>query len=354
MTPKFLANLQCGNIGVALGKVSGGLCAIDLDDYSLIEPFLAANPQLRDTLQTHGARGRVFWIRFGDSYPRKSRKLKLTSTGREIGEIRSNGNQSIVWGIHPDTKRPYKILVNKPAISMNFDSLRWPDGIINPFKQRNWTEVTEETDVTDEAKEAKVILSPGLPLFSLINSVADAVQKCLPTQIHENNLRLFDLARALLTLNQNKIPHDPDEVFELWYDKAKAFLRQGLSRDDYYLEFLKACHRAKVPLGSQIVSAAWERAKQNLMPLPPKVLAINRPGFGLLCAFFREMQVGAGSGKEWFVAGGQRACAQLLGHKSHSTVETWIGALQQMKVLETVKKGDAFHSTRFIYLPTLR
>ena len=64
---------------------------------------------------------------------------------------------------------------------------------------------------------------------------------------------------------------------------------------------MKACHRAKVPLGSSKVAAAWERAKQNLLPLPPKVMAIQKPDFQLLCAFFREMQAGAGDGNEWFV-----------------------------------------------------
>ena len=52
MTPDYLAKLRNGNIGVALGAVSGGLCAIDLDQDELIEPFLAANPALADTFST--------------------------------------------------------------------------------------------------------------------------------------------------------------------------------------------------------------------------------------------------------------------------------------------------------------
>src|SRR5690348_11766682 len=62
MTPDYLKRLT-GNIGVALGKPSDGLCAVDLDHEPIVAPFLAANPQLAGTLQTHGARGRVFWIR---------------------------------------------------------------------------------------------------------------------------------------------------------------------------------------------------------------------------------------------------------------------------------------------------
>jgi hypothetical protein len=294
-------------------------------------------------------------------YPAKLKKLK-TQSGGDAGEWRAGKNsQSIIHGIHPDTGKPYQMLNKVKPLVVDFARIIWPKEISNPptldsqLSKANWTEVTEVADATDETKEAveaNVMCVSVAPVFTLINSVETAVSKCLPTRIRENNLRLFDLARALLSLNQQAVQYDYDEVFELWYAKAKPFLRPELSREDYYLEFLKACHRAKVPLGSSVVAAAWERAKQNLLPLPPKVLAIQKPDFRLLCAFFREMQAGAGDGNEWFVAGGHRACAKLLGHKNHSTVETWIGALHTMKILKTVKKGDAHHSTRFLYLPS--
>ena len=363
MTPAYLEKLELGNIGVALGKVSGNLVALDVDDDSLVESYLALNPFLNDTLQTHGARGMVFWLRMADDYPAKTLILK-THSGADAGEWRAGQNsQSIIHGIHPNGN-PYQVVkMAKPKV-VDFAGIVWPEEIRNPptgtkeLSEPNWTEVTEvaevaedaeDADVTKEAVDANVMCVRPL-LFTLINSVEDAVKKCLPTKIHTNNLRLFDLARALLALNQQAISYDHDKVFELWYAIAKPFLRPELTKEDYYLEFMKACHRAKVPLGSSKVATAWERARQNLLPLPPKVMAIQKPDFRLLCAFFREMQAGEGSGKEWFVAGGQRACAKLLGHKSHSTVETWIGALHTMKVLKTVKIGDAHHSTRFRYL----
>ncbi len=356
--PDYLANLERGNIGVALGAKSGNLIALDVDDDSLVEPYLALNPWLKDTLQTHGRRGRVFWLRMAGDYPAKTKPLE-TLSGGDAGEWRAGKNsQSIIHGIHPDTGKPYQMLNKFKPLLAEFSSIIWPKEISNPpslnnqLLKANWTEVTEVADATDETKEAveaNVICAAVAPVFTLINSVEAAVSKCLPTRIHENNLRLFDLARALLSLNQQAIQYDHDEVFELWYAKAKPFLRPELSKADYYLEFMKACHRAKVPLGSSVVAAAWERAKQNLLPLPPKVMAIQKPDFQLLCAFFREMQAGAGDGNEWFVAGGYRACAKLLGHKNHSTVETWIGALHTMKILQTVKPGDAHHSTRYRY-----
>jgi bifunctional DNA primase/polymerase-like protein len=133
MTPEYLANLPGGNIGVALGEKSGGLVAIDFDDDSLIEPFLALNPHLRDTLQTHGARGGVLWIRPSGDYPKRTTKLK-NRAGEEIGEFRSYGSQSIIWGIHPNTKQPYQFVVKKPVVVIEFNSIKWPDQISNPPK----------------------------------------------------------------------------------------------------------------------------------------------------------------------------------------------------------------------------
>ena len=104
MTADYLSKLPSGNIGVALGEVSGGLWAIDVDDDHLVEPFLAVNPRLRETLQTHGSRGRVFWIRLIGRYPNRTFKLK-THSGGEAGEFRSTGSQSIIWGTYPDAKK---------------------------------------------------------------------------------------------------------------------------------------------------------------------------------------------------------------------------------------------------------
>ena len=362
MTPAYISKLEHGNIGVALGAKSGHLIALDVDDDSLVEPYLASNPWFKDTLQTHGRRGRVFWLRMAGDYPNKTAKLQ-TESGGDAGEFRSNGAQSIIHGIHPDTDNSYQMVNKVKPLVVEYSRIVWPKEISNPpsielqLPIAKCTEVADEADeayvaeVTKGAVEANAVLEASARFFTLINSVDDAVNKSLPTKIHQNNDLFWDLARGLLTLNRLRIEYDHQEVFELWYSRTNpAFLRPELTKEDYFMQFLNACHRAKVPLGSCKVANAWERAKQKLLPLPPAVLAIKKPDFHLLCAFFREMQAGAGAGTTWFVAGGVRACAKLLGHKSHSTAETWIGALHTMKVLKTVKKGDAHHSTRFLYV----
>lgn len=42
--PDYLARLATGNIGVLLGKPSGDLCAIDIDDDAQVAPFFQLNP----------------------------------------------------------------------------------------------------------------------------------------------------------------------------------------------------------------------------------------------------------------------------------------------------------------------
>jgi hypothetical protein len=50
--PKHLAKLnRAANIGVVLGKVSGGLCSVDIDEDEMVEPMLELNPKLADTLR---------------------------------------------------------------------------------------------------------------------------------------------------------------------------------------------------------------------------------------------------------------------------------------------------------------
>ncbi len=85
MTPAYLSKLPRGNIGVALGEVSGGLCAIDLDSEELVQPFLAVNAHLSETLQTHGSRGCVFWIRLIGKYP--DHTFKLSTVPRKSGQF---------------------------------------------------------------------------------------------------------------------------------------------------------------------------------------------------------------------------------------------------------------------------
>lgn len=128
--PTHLAELErAGNIGVALGTASNGLVTIDFDDEDYVEPFLEANPRLRTTLRTTAQRGCNIWLRCTTDYPR-SCTLRNRS-GDEIGEWRTNGNQTIIAGTHPDGV-PYRFVVEKPVITIDYVEIVWPDLILSP------------------------------------------------------------------------------------------------------------------------------------------------------------------------------------------------------------------------------
>lgn len=344
MTPSYLQKLKRGNIGVALGEVSGGLCAIDWDKDELIDEFLKLNPGLRGTLQTHGARGRVFWVRFDGRYPTSTVKLK-DQTGEDLGEFRSNGSQSIIWGVHPETQKPY-IFVNKGRVlTVSFQSIVWGARIANPPKidlpSRNCTEETEAThgtDVTDvigvEGSGGEGV-SPGF--FSCINSEEDALRHSTPRTVHENNHCLFVLARGVKALEVREGKYSVEErkaIFDRWYQLATPFLRAGQSKEDYMMEFFNAYRRAKYPLGGLTLGRAWNEA--NSKPLPREATFKN-PKINSLVALCFHLQLASGE-KPFFLS--CRVCKTLLAQESHTTAANWLGALCEMDILEEVEKGS--------------
>jgi hypothetical protein len=130
--PSYLAEFQTGgNIGVLLGKNSNHLCTIDVDsDYDL-ESFLEMNPLFTNTLQTRGARGGNIWFRMTGKYP-KLTPLKRKN-GSKFGEFRSDGAQTVIDGIHPDTKKRYELVNKATPITISFESIIWPEDLILPW-----------------------------------------------------------------------------------------------------------------------------------------------------------------------------------------------------------------------------
>ena len=350
MKPRYLANLQHGNIGVALGEVSAGLCAIDFDESKYVEPFLALNPFLSGTLQTHGARGQVFWLRFNSDYPKKTTKLK-THAGGDVGEFRSNGSQSIIWGLHPDTQKAYQFVVRQSAVAVDFTSLRWPDEIANKPTLANYTEEQKHQKIqkprgTEELKSCACVAPSSF--YCAICTIEDAVRVALPNKKRENNACLFKLARAIKTLEvKGQIFDLPklESVFNQWHTEAHEFLREGQTKEDYYLEFMNACQRAKFPLGGAKVATAFEQAKTQ--PFPAESMRFENPDMRLLIAFLKQMQAMQGA-EPFFIT--VRDCAALLGHKTHATAQTWLGALTKLKFIRVAQPGNTRQATRYFYV----
>lgn len=63
------------------------------------------------------------WLRAIGEVP-PSRKL-IDEVGEAAGELRSTGNQTIVHGLHPDTRQPYEIAILNPPTTTNAATIVW-------------------------------------------------------------------------------------------------------------------------------------------------------------------------------------------------------------------------------------
>lgn len=120
-----LRTLEEGNIGVLLGRVSGGLCALDFDVDADADAFLAVNPPLAASFRSRGKRGCQVWLRLVGEFP-ASENVK-DATGRKTCELRADGRQSIVAGVHPDGME-YTWPVDAPPLTLPFAEVAWPEG----------------------------------------------------------------------------------------------------------------------------------------------------------------------------------------------------------------------------------
>jgi hypothetical protein len=73
--------------------------------------------------------------RLSQHYPKLLTKLK-TIDGQKIGEWRAVDGYTVVSGIHPDTGEPYKILVEKPPLVIEFSQIKWPAHWNLPWQPR--------------------------------------------------------------------------------------------------------------------------------------------------------------------------------------------------------------------------
>ena len=183
----------------------------------------------------------------------------------------------------------------------------------------------------------------------------------LPTGPAQNHALCFDFARGLRTLEilSGKLPGStPDEAMldahDKWYEAAlpTGFLTK--SKEEYMSEFLSARCRARSPLGMPTLEQLWDRVISENEPLvfPPGPLSRFQKAedFMKTLRLLRELQRGffiKGQRLQFPLAG--RSLAKLLGHANHSTMATWLSALQQLKTLKVMRQGKYGYSngTRF-------
>jgi hypothetical protein len=137
--PHYQSELASGGVAVLFGPEN--LAGLDCDTEERVAEFLEFNPLASQTTQTRGARGRTFHFRLRGDYPKLLCKLK-TVDGQKIGEWRGADGYTVVSGIHPDTGAPYRILVEKSPLPIDWNKIIWP-----PHWNVPWQQKTVETGV---------------------------------------------------------------------------------------------------------------------------------------------------------------------------------------------------------------
>ena len=355
MTPDYLAKLQHGNIGVVLGDPSDGLCVIDCDDEGFATAFAAANPTLV-TLVTHGSRGRAYWLKFKGDCPRRSCKLKIG--GADVGEFRSNGNQSIVWGDHPTTGRPYQWLTVQPAATVDYDSIVWPDGLIktpSSTKKRTEGELTithESLKITNVVNVPSSICSLSVYTAAAVNftTVKEAVNFSLPIHDRQNNDKVFLLARSMLTvqrhLGRSLTKKELIHAIRLWCDLTQelGFLRE--TRDHYVAKFFFAWKHVKKEVGRSLDLHKLLRVVDD-NPLPPEAELFETTTARRLVGLCYYLQLLAGE-EPFFLS--CRKAAAVLGVESFTTTAEWLRSMVDVGILVLVSKGLGVKSSRYRYV----
>jgi hypothetical protein len=356
--PGYLAKLSLGNIGVAQGDRSGGLCSLDVDGDDEMEEFARLNRGIVETLCSRGSRGCNFWWRVPVPAPPLT---PLKRDGKAWGEWRGTGAQTIIHGLHPDGNA-YQIINRVPPIRIQLEQIVWPKGVsfnrerselaLSDTERTEPTERTERTEFPElperpEANRCDVVVSC---CSSAIQTEDDAVRAAVPLKEHENHHRLFTLARAIKALELKRgskfTVSEMKKLFEKWHELAKPFARADLSKDDYWFEFLEGYENAEHPLGIDVVAAAWEAARAK--PLPPEAMQFETEEVRRVVSLCRELQA-LRPGSPFFLS--VRTVQRLLGHETHATVSRWLRGLARSGVLEVIKQGSqqSRQATRFRY-----
>jgi hypothetical protein len=228
-------------------------------------------------------------------------------------------------------------------VPTSFTSIRWPTAIRNPPGLDCCTDETDATEETEDTEDTDVVVGGCSPCIA---SIEDALHYSTPTQAHTNNQRLFDLARALKTLevvNGKLKTEELMDTFDQWYTRANKFLRSEQSKDEYLMEFLKAYQKVKHPIGASL-QTAWKAA--NEQPLPPEAIRFEKPAVRLLVALCRQLQLLAKK-KPFFLSA--RTAQRLLGLSRHTTASLWLAGLCGAGILKLASKGRGLKASRYFY-----
>jgi hypothetical protein len=156
----------------------------------------------------------------------------------------------------------------------------------------------------------------------------DLISQIAPTDYCQNNASLFKLARMVKSyenaVGRMATQEELELVFDRWSAIATDFWTYGLTRDDYYAEFLELYGYARTGLNP--IEVALSRAKAG--PLP-EVQGFTDECIRLLAAICREMQKITGT-TPFFIP--TRKLGKLLG-VHYTRVARWLRAFEVVGII---------------------
>lgn len=353
--PAYLHELEEGNIGVAQGEKSHGICSIDCDTDEFLEAFLAANPALVGSLRTRGARGGNVWVRCTADYP-TSCKIQ-TRADEDVGEWRANGNQTIISGRHP-SGGDYSFLVDAPPAEIAFESIVWPEGWQQPKAKA--TELLIEpsnsgnpVNAVTQGTQATQVVVDCVTVFN--------VARFVPSTRHQTDRLLFAMARHMKTWEKREgresTAAEKTGVFKAWWPLARAHTDPEMDFYAYHTKWLRGCKVVNYGDDDSPLAAAWRSAQAQ--PLPAEATAHRdvpmSPKMQRLVALCYQLQKLQGAEPFYL---GSRDAAPLLG-TAHTTVFYWLGFLANeadpSPILKKVSVGSQVtrRTNEYLYLPLL-
>lgn len=353
----YLMKLEEGNIGVALGPVSGGLCSIDWDEEEWLYAFLDCNPALRDTLRTKGERGCNLWVRCEGEYP-ASFKMKLAASPREsVGEWRAEGNQTIISGRHP-SGCDYSFIVQKRPVEVAYGSLKWPEGIIAHSAHSAHRHTEDSAHSVLSALSGSLKRSQAGSESGLFSLFWDFV----PTERGQSDNDLWAMAGRLKTWEKREgrlaTPSERVELFKSWWAESREFVDPSMDMAAYLAKWLSNCDRRQRADDETAVTVAWQKTVSE--DLPKEAAAVYEVDLSskmrLLIALCRNLQQLSG-GQSFFLT--CREAGDLI-EIPFRTVAYWFQILctegGPCHLLQKLSTGSQVErkANEYAYLPLLK
>ncbi len=228
-----------------------------------------------------------------------------------------------------------------------------PEGIQSNPEVISWLLEGNVTEQTQQLEQLKAI-SPPSPhpsrersACSVTYSPEEVISLTLPKRPGERNRRLLDLARGLrfnAGMGDSEIT-ELRHIVRKWYSAALSVIRTK-SFDDTWAEFIHAWDRARLPLGIDAITAAWEKSQNTSLPAIATQYdnELVRQLVGL-CAALASFS----SDGRFFLS--THKAGPLLNEKP-MTVWRWMKMLEADKLIRVITKGRQPLATRYRWIHT--